>query len=72
MSADPEAYHLSQGVWVPAPEPRPAPYWDGVAWVRGLQYTSDDPPETWAAGLDAVLGPEEGEPCRSPRRARPF
>jgi hypothetical protein len=35
--------------------------WNGWHWVTGLQYASDEAPEIWAAGLDAVLGPEEGE-----------
>jgi hypothetical protein len=73
MSDDPVGYTLRGGVWVPTPEPRPvltppeAPgpppepdlRWNGWSWVRGEQYSTDQSPETWAAGLDAVLGPED-------------
>jgi len=60
MSDDAVGYTLSRGVWVPPPLPEAR--WNGRYWVRGRQYSSDESAETWAAGLDAVLGPEEIQP----------
>jgi hypothetical protein len=74
MSADPVGYTMRGGVWVPTPAPGlrltppvddnapfdpTEPRWNGWYWVRGTQYTTDQSPEDWAAGVEAVLGPED-------------